>query len=250
MALYRDEGIVLRTYKLGEADRIVVLLTRGHGKVRAVAKGVRKTKSRDSAAGSSRPRISSCSSTRGAASSTSSTRPRRSTTSGPSATTSTGSPAPSRCSRPPTSSGSRASPTQRSSRCCSALRSLAGHRSPLVVAGYFLKLLALEGFRPVVDECVVGAADTLVAFDVDAGGTRCQAHRRGVPISAWRSASCDDILGGRLAQALATGVVRHDRGGALGDPCGRAPPRAPSALGLGSREALIASGRLVLGAVQ
>jgi DNA repair protein RecO (recombination protein O) len=46
MALYRDEAIVLRTYKLGEADRIVVLLSRDHGKVRAVAKGVRKTKSR------------------------------------------------------------------------------------------------------------------------------------------------------------------------------------------------------------
>ena len=44
--LYRDEGVVLRTYKLGEADRIVVLCTRGRGKVRAVAKGVRKTKSK------------------------------------------------------------------------------------------------------------------------------------------------------------------------------------------------------------
>ena len=46
MSLYRDLGVVLRTYKLGEADRIVVLLTAGHGKVRAVAKGVRRTKSR------------------------------------------------------------------------------------------------------------------------------------------------------------------------------------------------------------
>ena len=36
----------MRTHKLGEADRIVVLLTAEHGKVRAVAKGVRKTKSR------------------------------------------------------------------------------------------------------------------------------------------------------------------------------------------------------------
>ncbi len=44
--LYRDEGVVLRTIKLGEADRIVTLFTRGHGKVRAVAKGIRKTKSR------------------------------------------------------------------------------------------------------------------------------------------------------------------------------------------------------------
>ncbi|MBW3083726.1 DNA repair protein RecO [Bifidobacterium phasiani] len=46
MALYRDEGVVLRTAKLGEADRIVTLLTRGHGKVRAVAKGVRRVRSR------------------------------------------------------------------------------------------------------------------------------------------------------------------------------------------------------------
>jgi len=44
--VYRDEAVVLRAQKLGEADRIVTLLTREHGQVRAVAKGVRKTKSR------------------------------------------------------------------------------------------------------------------------------------------------------------------------------------------------------------
>lgn len=44
--LYKDEAVVLKTIKLGEADRIVTLLTRSNGKVRAVAKGVRKTKSR------------------------------------------------------------------------------------------------------------------------------------------------------------------------------------------------------------
>jgi DNA repair protein RecO (recombination protein O) len=46
VTLYRDEAIVLRAQKLGEADRIVTLLTRHHGKVRAVAKGVRRTSSR------------------------------------------------------------------------------------------------------------------------------------------------------------------------------------------------------------
>ncbi len=46
MGLYRDEAVVLRTQKLGEADRIVTLLTRGNGRVRAVAKGVRRTTSR------------------------------------------------------------------------------------------------------------------------------------------------------------------------------------------------------------
>ena len=44
--LYRDTGIVLRVQKLGEADRIITLLTQKHGKVRAVAKGVRRTSSR------------------------------------------------------------------------------------------------------------------------------------------------------------------------------------------------------------
>ena len=46
MGLYRDEAIVLRTQKLGEADRIITLLTRESGRVRAVAKGVRRTSSR------------------------------------------------------------------------------------------------------------------------------------------------------------------------------------------------------------
>jgi len=44
--LYRDDGIVLRTQKLGEADRIITVLGRTSGRVRAVAKGVRRTKSR------------------------------------------------------------------------------------------------------------------------------------------------------------------------------------------------------------
>lgn len=46
MPTYRDEAVVLRTHKLGEVDRILTLLTRNHGQVRAVAKGVRKTTSR------------------------------------------------------------------------------------------------------------------------------------------------------------------------------------------------------------
>ncbi len=46
MPLYRDDAIVLRTHKLGEADRIITMLTKRHGKVRAVAKGVRRTSSR------------------------------------------------------------------------------------------------------------------------------------------------------------------------------------------------------------
>lgn len=46
MTLVRDDGVVLRTTKLGEADRIITVLTREHGRVRAVARGVRRTKSK------------------------------------------------------------------------------------------------------------------------------------------------------------------------------------------------------------
>jgi DNA repair protein RecO (recombination protein O) len=46
MPLYRDEAVVLRVHKLGEADRIITLLTRRHGRVRAVGKGVRRTSSK------------------------------------------------------------------------------------------------------------------------------------------------------------------------------------------------------------
>ena len=46
MSVYRDQGVVLRTQKLGEADRIITLFTKEHGRIKAVAKGVRRTKSK------------------------------------------------------------------------------------------------------------------------------------------------------------------------------------------------------------
>ncbi len=46
MPTYSDEAVVLRTHKLGEADRIITMLSRRHGKIRAVAKGIRRTSSK------------------------------------------------------------------------------------------------------------------------------------------------------------------------------------------------------------
>jgi DNA repair protein RecO (recombination protein O) len=46
MPAYEDEAIVLRQYPLSDSDRIIVLITREHGKARAVAKGVKKPQSR------------------------------------------------------------------------------------------------------------------------------------------------------------------------------------------------------------
>ena len=46
MALRREQGIVLRGFPFGEADRIIVFVSPNQGKLRAVARGVRRTKSR------------------------------------------------------------------------------------------------------------------------------------------------------------------------------------------------------------
>src|SRR5687767_15534410 len=46
MLLYSVDALILRTYKLGEADRIVVFLTKDRGKKRGVAKGARRQRSR------------------------------------------------------------------------------------------------------------------------------------------------------------------------------------------------------------
>ena len=71
MSLFRDQGVVLRTYRLGEADRIIVLLTEDHGKVRAVAKGVRRTASKFGARLEPLSHVAAFAAGRGAASSTS-----------------------------------------------------------------------------------------------------------------------------------------------------------------------------------
>ncbi len=46
MAIRQDQAIVLRSYPFGEADKVVILLSPNNGKLRTVAKGIRKTKSR------------------------------------------------------------------------------------------------------------------------------------------------------------------------------------------------------------
>ncbi len=46
MPLFRSESIVLRSYPISEADKIIVFLTRDHGVIRGVAKGAKRLKSR------------------------------------------------------------------------------------------------------------------------------------------------------------------------------------------------------------
>jgi len=46
LPVYRDDALILRVQKLGESDRIITMLSRRHGRIRAAAKGVRRTSSR------------------------------------------------------------------------------------------------------------------------------------------------------------------------------------------------------------
>ena len=202
MGLYRDEGIVLRTHKLGESDRIVSVFTRQRGKVRAVAKGVRKTKSRIGSRVEPPTHVA------------------LQLYEGRELDTIT---------QVETIDHFRAirDDLDRLTRAVAmleavdqlglegepnpplyhmllgALRALAAHQGPLVVPAFFLKVLALEGYRPMVDACVeCGADGPLVSFDLESGGTRCADHRRGQALSPDAVALLGDILGGRLGQAL------------------------------------------------
>ena len=202
MALYRDEGIVLRTHKLGESDRIVSLYMRQRGKVRAVAKGVRKTKSKFGARLEPPSHVQAL------------------LYEGRELDIVT---------QAETVDHFRAirDDLDRLTRAVSmleavdqlglegegnpalfdmllgALRALAEHRGPLVVPAFFLKVLSLEGFRPMVERCTeCGREDDLVAFDLDSGGMRCRDHRRGTALSPEAHELLLDILGGRLGSAL------------------------------------------------
>jgi DNA repair protein RecO (recombination protein O) len=206
--LYRDTGVVLRTYKLGEADRIVVFLTEDNGKVRAVAKGVRKTMSKFGARlepmshvklllyrGKELDIVSQAESVEPLA--------------------------------PMLSSLDRASqgiavleaadqlalerePNPQLYRMVvGVLRTIADRPAPLVVPAFYWKLLSAEGLRPELDVCVRcgespddGAVE-LVAFDLEEGGTLCRSCRSGGPISAPALDLLRMILGGRLNDALA-----------------------------------------------
>jgi DNA repair protein RecO (recombination protein O) len=213
--LYRDTGVVLRTYKLGEADRIVVVLTEHHGKVRAVAKGVRKTMSKFGA------RLEPLSHVRllmyqgreldivSQADSVETLAPLVGDldhlTNGLAIVEAVDQLTMDR------------EPSPHIYRMLvGALRTVAERSGPLVVPAFYWKLLASEGVRPELDECVrCGSAGPLVAFDMNEGGVLCRSCRTGAPISAEALEVTRMILGGRLNDALDVqgGPVTHEVAG-------------------------------------
>jgi DNA repair protein RecO (recombination protein O) len=212
MSLYREHGIVLRTYRLAEADRIIVFVTRGHGKVRAVAKGVRKTKSKFGS------RLEPCSHVAlqlyegreldivTQAESVDHFRAIRDDLDRVSG-------ANVMLEAVDQVAQEREANTALYQLLLGGLRSLAGQGGPLVVPAFLLKLLAIEGVRPMVDACVSCGADRdLVAFDPMAGGLLCDGCRRGQALSPEAVALVQDILGGRLGAALSrpSGPAGHE----------------------------------------
>lgn len=203
MSLYRDEAVVLRTWKLGEADRIVSLHTRIHGKVRGVAKGVRRTRSKFGARLEPACHVA-VQLYRGRGNLDTITQAEtidrfaslRSH--------------PERFARASAmleavdqlAPETGADPV-RHTMLVRALATLDTDDSPLVVAGFFLKLLAHEGVQPMLDHCVTcGATEPLEAIELNLGGVLCRDCRQGRPISAAALDLLRQILGGQLGPAL------------------------------------------------
>ena len=220
---YSDRAVVLRTIPLGEADRIVTLMTENHGRVRAVAKGIRRTTSKFG----SRLEPTTHVSLQLYAGRELDTITQAETI---------------------THLGAIRDDLHRFGRAnvmletvdqvalerepnnalyrmlVGALAELDRDDAPLVLAGFLLKLLALEGFQPQLDECVAcGTRSNLVAFDVDDGGLRCTDDRRGIAVDHEAIFLMRQMLGGELsaalrepesaataeAEAVAVGLVEH-----------------------------------------
>lgn len=203
MTLYRDKGVVLRSYKLGESDRIVVLMTEQHGKVRAVAKGIRKTKSKIGARleplshvevqlykGRELDTVSQVELIDSSARLHSNL---DKLTQGMSMLEAVDQIAEDR------------EPSPHLYRMLNgALNALMEHDSPVMLAAFYWKLLAAEGVSPQVHACVGCASkDRLVAFDIFHGGVQCQTCRTGISISQPAIDLLQQVLGGQLKIALA-----------------------------------------------
>lgn len=218
--LYRDRGIVLRTYKSGEADRIVVFLTEEHGKVRSIAKGVRKTRSkfggrleplslldvqfhrgRDLDVVSQVETVDSTGNVFGDLDSM---------TEAIAVLEAVDQLVPDR------------EPVPHMFRMLvGARRTLLTRPSPLVVPAFLWKLLASEGVHPVLDRCslcdeVPAPGTEFGTFDVRHGGVTCAACRAGTPISRAALELMREVLGGGLGEALDRAF--HPEGQTLDDP--------------------------------
>jgi DNA repair protein RecO (recombination protein O) len=197
--------MVLRTIRLGEADRIVTLMTERHGKVRAVAKGVRRTRSKF---GSRLEPLSHVAllgwQGRGDLDIVNQVEvidANRVVREDLDRVTV----ALSMLEVVDQVAQERHANPRLYEMVVGAVAALAIHNSPMLAPAFFLKVLALEGTAPHLSSCVScgeEAIGSLVAFDPIEGGVLCRQCRRGRPLSVDGLVLLRRTLGGDLAGVL------------------------------------------------
>jgi len=203
VSLYRDKAVVLRTYDLRESDRIIVMMTEQHGKVRAVANGVRKMSSRF---GARLEPLSHIDVLLNSGKDLDTVNQVELVTSARGLYTDLD-----RLTRglamleAVDQLGMDGEPTEHLYKMLvGALQWLAENDSTLVLAAFYFKLLVVEGVGAHVESCVgCGAPGTdLIAFDLFRGGGQCRDCRSGVTVSGDAFKIIQHIVGGHLNLAL------------------------------------------------
>lgn len=202
MPLYRDVGVVVRTHKLGETDRIVTVITQDSGKIRAVAKGVRKPGSRF---GSRLEPLSHVQLQlyRGRdldiVNQVELVEVANGLRSNLEATTD----AMAMCEIVEQLSHDRAPSPHLYRMLVGALRQINLHYSPLILPALQLRLLSVEGVGPCADRCIVcDATENLASFDAQMGGMQCRDHKRGTSLGSVAIGIVQQILNGEVAAVL------------------------------------------------
>ena len=204
MSQYNDKGVVLRGWRLGESDRIVVLLTAEHGKVRAVAKGVRKTKSKFGG----RLELTSHVSFQmfegrgelGIVTQAETIERFVNLRNDPNLFAS----ASAMLEVSDHFSLDQNKDVKRYEMLVGALRTLDENPAPLVLPAFLLKVLAHVGLEPHLDLCTrCQSSGPLVSIDYNEGGVLCEKCRRGRSVTERSIAVMRSILGGGLSMALA-----------------------------------------------
>jgi DNA repair protein RecO (recombination protein O) len=205
VSLYRDQGVVLRTIKLGEADRIVTIFTQTNGKVRAVAKGIRKTGSRFGARLEPASHVAlQCYKGRelDIVTQVETIDSFRALREHYACLTH----AVSMLEAVDQIAQERERNLALYRMLVGALRTLAERPSAVVSAAFFWKLLSLEGFHPILDTCARCGSEQgpFAAFDLGEGGVLCEAcsHFVGRRVSPETLEIVDRIVGGGLNRVL------------------------------------------------